>query len=77
MTKNDNLAFWLSGTYAALQLLCFITFICFVSSSGIVAKIGENGLGIVTRLMGLILAVIGVQMLIFGVTAALPFDTRG
>ncbi|WP_326490355.1 MarC family protein [Shewanella sp. AS16] len=66
---------WLSGTYAALQLLCFITFICFVFSSGIVAKIGENGLGIVTR--GLILAVIGVQMLIFGGTAALPFGTRG
>jgi len=33
------------------------------------ALIGKSGLSIVTRLMGLILAVIGTQMIITGVTA--------
>ncbi len=58
-------------TIAAFVALCVITFICFMFSSRILAAIGESGLGIVTRLMGLILAVIGVQMLIAGITAAI------
>ncbi|MCL1060227.1 MarC family protein [Shewanella gelidimarina] len=56
-------------TVVAFAALCLITFICFVFSSKIIAAIGENGLSIVTRLMGLILSVIGVQMLIDGITA--------
>jgi multiple antibiotic resistance protein len=56
-------------TVLAFAALCIITFICFVFSSKIIAAIGENGLSIVTRLMGLILSVIGVQMLIDGITA--------
>jgi multiple antibiotic resistance protein len=56
-------------TVLAFAALCLITFICFVFSSKIISAIGENGLSIVTRLMGLILSVIGVQMLIDGITA--------
>lgn len=56
-------------TVAVFAVLCLITFICFVFSSKIMAVIGKSGLGIVTRLMGLILAVIGVQMLSEGVKA--------
>lgn len=51
-------------TFAAL---CLITYLCFLSSSRIIALVGHSGLSIMTRLMGLILAVIGVQMLITGV----------
>jgi len=51
--------------------LCFITFFCFIYSSKILAYVGKNGLGMVTRLMGLILAIIGVQMLIEGLNAAI------
>lgn len=58
-------------TVSAFAVLCLITFFCFVFSSKIISAIGESGLGIVTRLMGLILAVIGVQMLIGGVTAVM------
>lgn len=58
-------------TITAFAVLCLITLVCFVSSSKIISAIGESGLGIVTRLMGLILAVIGVQMLIGGIIAVI------
>ncbi len=54
-------------TISIFALLCLITFFCFIFSSRIMALIGKGGLDIVTRLMGLILTVIGVQMLIAGV----------
>lgn len=59
----------ISLTVASFAVLCLITFICFVFSSKIISAIGESGLSIVTRLMGLILAVIGVQMVIDGASA--------
>ena len=55
-------------TVSVFFLLCLITFFCFIFSTKIIAVIGHNGLSIVTRLMGLILAVIGTQMVIVGVT---------
>lgn len=56
-------------TVAVFALLCLITFFCFIFSANILKVIGRAGLSIVTRLMGLILAVIGTQMVIVGVTA--------
>ena len=56
-------------TISVFGVLCLITFACFVFSSRILTIIGESGLSIITRLMGLILAVIGTQMVIAGVTA--------
>lgn len=56
-------------TVSVFGVLCLITFICFIFSSNILSVIGKSGLSIVTRLMGLILAVIGTQMIIVGVTA--------
>ncbi|WP_206732526.1 MarC family protein [Halarcobacter anaerophilus] len=43
-----------------------LTFLCFIFGSKILGILGKNGLNIVTRLMGLILRVIGVQRLIEG-----------
>lgn len=57
-------------TIAVFFVLCVITYICFIFCNQIITKIGQNGLNIVTRLMGLILAVIGTQMLIAGITGA-------
>lgn len=58
-------------TISVFALLCLITYICFLSSSRILKLLGTSGLAIVTRLMGLILAVIGTQMLMEGVAGAL------
>ena len=57
-------------TVSVFAVLCLITFFCFVFSSKILLLIGKSGLSIVTRLMGLILAVIGTQMLIEGIAEA-------
>ncbi len=58
-------------TVLMFATLCVITFVCFVFSSNIISVIGRSGLGIVTRLMGLILSVIGVQMVIIGIKAVI------
>jgi len=58
-------------TIAAFSILCLFTFICFIFGQRLVSLIGVSGLNIVTRLMGLILAVIGIQMLLEGVFGAL------
>ena len=57
-------------TVLVFALLCAITYVCFVFSASILRAIGPGGLGIVTRLMGLILAVIGTQMAVAGLTGA-------
>ena len=58
-------------TVSVFAVLCIITFFCFIFSSKILAAIGDSGLSIVTRLMGLILAVIGTQMVIVGITSVM------
>ena len=57
-------------TIAAFAVLCVITFALFLMCVRLVRVIGDSGVQIVTRLMGLILAVIGAQMLIEGVRGA-------
>jgi multiple antibiotic resistance protein len=57
-------------TIAAFFVLCVITYLFFISGERFVKYIGENGIKVITRLMGLILAVIGVQMLIGGIGGA-------
>ncbi len=65
-------------TIFSFAVLCIITFFCFIFSSKILSAIGESGLGIITRLMGLILTVIGVQMFVVGLNAAITiFPTAG
>jgi multiple antibiotic resistance protein len=60
----------LAITVVAFAILCGITYFCFVFGQGMVRFLGQSGLNVVTRMMGLILAVIGVQMLIDGVKGA-------
>jgi multiple antibiotic resistance protein len=58
-------------TVGAFGVLCVITFFSFIYGERLVRYLGQSGLSVVTRLMGLILAVIGVQMLLEGVGGAL------
>ena len=58
-------------TIAAFAVLCVITYIFFISGQRLVTKLGDNGLSVITRLMGLILAVIGTQMVITGIGGAI------
>ena len=57
-------------TIAAFAALCVITYAFFIYGERLVRYLGPAGLSVVTRIMGLILAVIGVQMLIDGVAGA-------
>ena len=59
-------------TVGAFALLCAITYLFFVFGQGLTRFLGKSGLAVVTRIMGLILAVIGVQMLVDGLTGAFP-----
>ena len=58
-------------TVVAFAVLCVITYLLFVFGEKFVTFIGVGALGVITRMMGLILAVIGVQMVIDGVKANL------
>jgi multiple antibiotic resistance protein len=64
-------------TVVMFAILCIITFFCFIYSSKILVIIGESGLSIITRLMGLILTVIGAQMLIIGVSSVMHLAAVG
>ena len=58
-------------TIVAFAVLCVITYGFFMSGERLVSILGQSGLNVITRIMGLILAVIGVQMLITGVSGAI------
>jgi multiple antibiotic resistance protein len=57
-------------TIVAFAILCVITYVLFVFGEKFVTFIGAGALGVITRLMGLILAVIGTQMAIEGLHGA-------
>jgi len=54
-------------TIAAFGILCVVTYAFFLFGEKFVTYIGSSALGAITRLMGLILAVIGTQMVVEGI----------
>ncbi len=58
-------------TIFSFGLLCIITYYVLISGKKIKKIIGASGLKVLTRMMGLILAVIGMQMLIEGTFSAI------
>ncbi|SHH34821.1 MarC family protein [Ferrimonas marina] len=60
-----------SVTIAMFALLCVISYACFMMGDRLVSFVGESGMTIITRLMGLILAVIGTQMALEGIAGAI------
>ncbi len=61
----------------AFAVDCALTWAAFVGSDSLVRLVGQNGIKVVSRLMGLILAVIGVQMLIVGIRGAMAASPTG
>ncbi len=57
-------------TIVSFSALAVITYYFFISGDKIIKLVGKGGLTIITRLMGLILAVIGMQMFIDGAVGA-------
>ena len=55
---------------AAFVVLAVIAYFIFIYGEQIMDKLGNNIMNVITKLMGLILATIGVKMLIVGVQAA-------
>jgi multiple antibiotic resistance protein len=60
----------LAITIGAFGLMCLVSYGFFVSGEKLIKYVGENAVDMVTRMMGLILAVIGMQMLIQGIYGA-------
>lgn len=57
-------------TLASFFLLCVITYFLFINGQRIVRFVGDEALRVVTRMMGLLLAVMGTQMVIHGIYSA-------
>ena len=55
----------------ALAVICALTLVSFLMGEKITRYLGQNAIKVITRLMGLILAVIGVQMLVVGINGAI------
>ncbi len=52
---------------AAFAFMCFVTFILFISGNKIVGFLGKHVITVISKVMGLILAVIATQMVISGI----------
>jgi len=62
------------------SFMCLLTYLFFLLGERVEERLGRDGLKVVTQLMGMILAVIGVQMGIDGVVGAvalLPIASQG
>ncbi|WP_108651003.1 MarC family protein [Dongshaea marina] len=57
-------------TIASFAVACFITWLVFRFSTEVVRFIGKGAIKLISRMMGLILAVMGMQMLIVGIHGA-------
>ena len=53
-------------------LVAVITYFLFIEGELVVAKLGSNLMNVITQMMGLILATIGVHMAVVGLQAAFP-----
>ncbi len=57
-------------TIGSFGVLCVLTYFCFIYGEKAARYLGASALGAITRMMGLILAVIGTQMVIEGIKGA-------
>jgi len=55
---------------AIFGVMCFLTYLSFRLSDVIVEKVGKNVIGVFEKVMGLIIAIIGTNMIIEGVKIA-------
>jgi multiple antibiotic resistance protein len=57
-------------TIVSFAVICLVSYAFFVSGETLIRSIGQNAVNAMTKMMGLILAVIGVQMFIEGLHGA-------
>jgi multiple antibiotic resistance protein len=62
--------------YAAIVILMFATYFTLREAHRIINLLGQIGINVLSRLMGLVLAAIAVQFIIDGIKAALPAVSR-
>ncbi|RUM87483.1 MAG: MarC family protein, partial [Thermodesulfatator sp.] len=53
-------------------LVCLLTYLCFIYGESLTKRFRPYWVGVMTRLMGLILAVMAVQMILEGLGEVLP-----
>jgi multiple antibiotic resistance protein len=70
LTADSNLS-EIVLTIAGFALVCALTWVAFVTGDRLVKFLGQNAIKVVSRLMGLLLTVIGAQMLIAGIHGAI------
>ena len=58
-------------TLVAAALICAVTLAAFLFSARLMGFLGQNGLNVVSRLMGLTIAVIRMQILVLGIYTAI------
>jgi multiple antibiotic resistance protein len=73
--KGDYL--YIIITIAAFALLCMITYVSFLSGQKLLKVLGASFINVITKIMGLILAVIGTQMFIEGVKGVVEMVMEG
>ncbi|MGT2933640.1 MarC family protein [Streptococcus catagoni] len=61
-------------TLLAFFLLCLLTYLLLLSAKPIANFLGKNIMSIITRMMGLILTTIGIQMLLLGIRGAFKLN---
>ena len=78
-TITTAMSFSARGGFANIALtlltfacLCLITYAVFISGERLVRRVGDEALGVITRMMGLIVAVIGTGMVVEGLHGAFP-----
>lgn len=67
-------SFWsILVTVLMSALVCWMNYFTFISSDFLVRYIGENKILVIAKIMGLIIAIIGTNMVIEGLKIAFPF----
>ena len=56
---------------AIFGIVCFFTYLCFIYGESLVKRLKPSTIGIMTRLMGLILSVVAIQMILEGLSETL------
>jgi len=58
------------GVYAAIALTAFLCYVTLAAATRLERRLGQTGMWILTRLMGLVLSAIAVQFILDGIKMA-------
>lgn len=72
MSQNSHSLKQMVSVFISYTLILAVTFFLFYYSSSIIKKLGQNGVNAISRLMGLILAVMAIQMIAEGIKGLFP-----